>query len=328
MLCSSFLRSLHDAFPEAAISFVVRRDLADLAAALPHVTHVHPVERQAGLGSLLALAKQLAAAGYTHVFDIHHSLRSRILVHRMRRLLRGGFDKQSLARWFLIHGHRDLYDRLGGARSMRQRMLQPLQAMGLQPTLQSTQIHIPLEMRNEARRHLQGLAAADTQWIAMAPGALWPSKSWPQQRFIEVAQELLRLKQRSLLLVGGQRESALCSAIVEALPERAFSVSGQTELLQTAALLQQCRLTIANDSGLLHVAEAVDCPVVALFGPTSPRFGYAPHLANSELLYNPPRCSPCSKNGSRPCHRPTHECMLGIDSKRVVVTSESILSKT
>ena len=78
------------------------------------------------------------------------------------------------------------------------------------------------------------------------------------------------------------------------------------------ALKQPTALVVANDSGLLHVGEAVGRPGLALFGPTAPQFGYTPYRAASRLLREPPRCSPCSKNGSRPCSRPTHECMENI----------------
>ena len=63
--------------------------------------------------------------------------------------------------------------------------------------------------------------------------------------------------------------------------------------------------------GALHAAEAVGCPVVALFGPTSPRFGYSPHLQDSQLVTSATACSPCSKNGSRPCHRPVAAACTG-----------------
>jgi ADP-heptose:LPS heptosyltransferase len=81
---------------------------------------------------------------------------------------------------------------------------------------------------------------------------------------------------------------------------------------------------ITNDSGLLHMAEAVGRPVLAFMGPTSPAFGYAPYRPDSRLLYHPPRCSPCSKNGSRPCHRPTHECMINITVPEAVEAAEAV----
>ncbi len=106
--------------------------------------------------------------------------------------------------------------------------------------------------------------------------------------------------------------------------ERVIAVN----LLGTAAVLQACAVVLTHDSGLLHVAEAVGRPVVALFGPTVPQFGYAPYLPHSLLLQSRPPCSPCSKNGSRPCRRPTHECMdnLTVDAVRAAV--DAVLQTT
>ena len=329
VLSSSFLRSLQALFPEAAIDFVVRSDLQVVAQALPAVTRVVPVARHSSLRELLRQARQLAATQYDHVFDLHRSLRSRILVLHLRHRLRGGFDKQSLARWLLIHTHRDYYAKLGGTRTMRQRMLQPLERMGLQPTLLPTQLLLSPAAQMAAQKHLTEDAAADAdstlQWIALAPGALWPSKQWPREHYLALAEQLLEKASHRLVLVGGERERQLCEAIAVALPSPVQNLAGQLDILQTAAILQRCRFAVVNDSGLLHIAEAVGCPVVALFGPTSPRFGYAPHLPSSQLLYRPPDCSPCSKNGSRPCHRPTQECMLRIDTAEVLQATERVV---
>jgi ADP-heptose:LPS heptosyltransferase len=90
-------------------------------------------------------------------------------------------------------------------------------------------------------------------------------------------------------------------------------------------VLQSCAVVVTNDSGLLHVAEAVGRPVVALFGPTAPQFGYAPYRAQSRLLQQPPACSPCSKNGSRPCSRPTHECMDNLTVDAVYAAVDAVL---
>jgi lipopolysaccharide heptosyltransferase II len=326
VLSSSFLRSLRTAFPDACIEFVVREDLEPVAQLLPHVTTVHPVPRDARWTTLLQRARDLARRRYAHVFDLHQSLRSRILCAAMPSRLRRGFHKQSLARWLLIHLHRDHYGALGGSQSLRLRMLQPLQRLGVPVTLQPTRLCIPDRERQAAERRLRHTDGdATRQWVAMAPGALWPAKQWPAERFVAVGQQLLRDKRRSLLLVGGEREGQLCEQIAASFPERCMTVAGHTSISETAALLAQCEVTVTNDSGLLHIAEAVGSSVVALFGPTSPRFGYGPSLAHSRLLYRPPACSPCSKNGARPCQRPTHECMLAISTDEVVEHCEDVL---
>ena len=132
------------------------------------------------------------------------------------------------------------------------------------------------------------------------------------ERFAALVQRLAAVCREPFVLLGSAAEHPLAKAVAQAAPERCVDLAGQLDLLETAAVLQRCRCVVTNDSGLAHLAEAVGRPVVTLFGPTSPRFGYAPYRAGSQLVYRPPPCSPCSKNGSRPCYRPTHECMLNI----------------
>jgi heptosyltransferase-2 len=88
-------------------------------------------------------------------------------------------------------------------------------------------------------------------------------------------------------------------------------------LVEVAKLLAECRLLLTNDSGLLHVAEAVGTPVVALFGPTVREFGYFPLLPASRVLEKSLECRPCSRNGKRPCHRGDLACLRDITPDQV-----------
>ncbi len=314
VLTSSFLQSASEHFPAARIDFVVREDLLGLAAALPGVRKVIAVSRRAGMPELLALGARLSREPYEHVFDLHSSLRSQLLTWRLRRRVRPGFAKQSLPRWFLLHAHRDVYDRFGGARPLRERMLEPLRRLGFVPRLYDTRLVLGPDARERATTFLAA-AAPPCTLVAIAPGARWPSKRWPAHHFAALVQRLDAQGGVHFLVLGTAEEHALAATVTAAAPGSSHDCSGRFDILETAALLEHCRLLIGNDSGLLHVAESVGCPVLGFFGPTSPAFGYAPYRPNSRFLHRPPPCNPCSKNGSRPCHRPTHECMqnLGVD---------------
>ena len=83
-------------------------------------------------------------------------------------------------------------------------------------------------------------------------------------------------------------------------------------------MLAECRLLVTNDSAPLHMAEAVGTPVVALFGPTVRELGYHPQLHSSLMLGLDLMCRPCSRNGARPCHLDTKECLVGLKPSRVL----------
>ena len=73
---------------------------------------------------------------------------------------------------------------------------------------------------------------------------------------------------------------------------------GTLSLMHSAALLSRCRLLISNDSGLMHMATALQVPVVAIFGPTVQEFGFYPFQARAEVVSEPLPCRPCSTKGS------------------------------
>ena len=326
VLASSFLRSCREHFPSAHVTFVVRDDLAELAAALPGVERVVAVPRRLGIAALLRLGAELARRPYAHVFDLHHGMRSRLLVRGLGARRRDGFGKQALPRWVLVHLHRDIYGRYGGSRPLRARMLEPLRGLGLHPQLHDTQIVVPAAARQRAEALLRAAGVrAGELLIGVAPGARWPSKCWPAERYAALLRRLAESTDLRFLLVGGAAERPLAFITALGAPERCLDLSGQIDVLETAAILERCAALLGNDSGLLHVAEAVGRPVLAFFGPTAPEFGYAPYRAASRLLRQPPPCSPCSKNGSRPCSRPTHECMENISVEAAYTAAGALL---
>ncbi len=325
ILCSSFLKSLREHFPEAAVDFVVRSDLEPVAAMLPGVDRVLAIERDAGPWALWRTSGELARQGYAHVFDLHQSLRSRLLSSHLWSRRRPGFDKQSVPRWALVHLHRDWYRRFGNARSLRERTLEPLRRLGFEPRLHPTELRIPQEARREAEALLKGAAPA-ARWIGVVPGARWPTKRWPG--FADLVRTLAAESDHLRFAIVGAREDAeVVARVGQACGERGVDLAGRLDLPRAAAVLERCELVITNDSGLLHMAEAVGRPVLAFFGSTSPSFGYAPYRPESRFLYHPPPCSPCSKNGSRPCHRPTHECMLGIKVEEAAAAAAERLAQ-
>lgn len=118
-----------------------------------------------------------------------------------------------------------------------------------------------------------GLVGVGDPVIAICPTAARPEKTWPSDRFLELAQTLLkdvsRLPNLKLLLVGAEEDRALLTHLADTLPDgRSMVMAGCPNLQRVAAALSLCAATVANDSGLAHLAAASGCPTVALFGPT------------------------------------------------------------
>jgi len=128
----------------------------------------------------------------------------------------------------------------------------------------------------------------------------------------------------ALLGDGGDRHAA--SGIAEVLGERCVDATGRTSIVDCAALLERCVGLVGNDSGLMHLAEALGVPVTALFGPTVDAFGYFPALERSKAVERGLACRPCSRNGAAPCPRGSRECIEGIPEATVYGAVSDMLS--
>jgi heptosyltransferase II len=143
-----------------------------------------------------------------------------------------------------------------------------------------------------------------TRFVAIAPGSVWGTKRWPYYA------ELVSQLDRPVVIVGGPEDSALAQSIAAANPERAVSAAGALSLRASAAMIQRASVLVTNDSAPLHLATAVGTPIVALFGPTVPEFGFGPRrqgdvsLGHADLA-----CRPCSRHGPERCPLGHHRCM-------------------
>lgn len=106
--------------------------------------------------------------------------------------------------------------------------------------------------------------------VGMIPGAArGPSKRWPAEHFI-AAGRMFRQDGFRIALFGGPDDRDVCAAIAAGLGGDVINKAGGTTLLEWATLMSACRLVVANDSGGMHLAAALDRPVVALYGMTDP----------------------------------------------------------
>ncbi len=136
-------------------------------------------------------------------------------------------------------------------------------------TLRPAQIVLPVDAAAEKRfdELLRGLGLDSERFVFIAPTAGWGAKQWPAERFGAVAAELAR-RGLGVLVNAASTTDAIAEAVVRASGGSAVTVSG--ELPQLIALTRRAALVIAGDTGPLHLAAAMERPVVALFGPTDP----------------------------------------------------------
>ena len=129
--------------------------------------------------------------------------------------------------------------------------------------------------------------------IGINPGATYgPAKQWPLDRYAHLADNIQAFTKSRVIIFGGPNDKDLGEKISQEMQHRPIDLSGKTSLGEAMALIERCDLFITNDSGLMHVAAALDVPLVAVFGSTN-SVTTGPLSQNSRIVQVPLECSPC-----------------------------------
>ena len=243
-----------------------------------------------------SLGRQLRAEGYARVYLPHRSVRSASIAKLTGAPERIGFaDAPLLSR--LLYTRTHPRDR---SQHESERLLGLLGADAPRP---GADWRMALTPDDEARaREWMAANGIAPGFVAMAPGSIWGTKRWPYYP------ELAKLLDRPLVVIGGPEDAALGDAIMAAAPKARSSV-GQLSLRQSAALIKEAALLVTNDSAPLHLATAVGTPILAIFGPTVPAFGYGPIRPGDRVAEIALDCRPCSLHGPQVCPLGHHRCM-------------------
>jgi ADP-heptose:LPS heptosyltransferase len=283
-------------------------------------------------GVARVLADPAEGSAYDLVLDWHGTLRARTWIGRIKRTRTVHYAKHGLARRLLIHpGGRPVFwnawSPLTPAAAVTQWYAQAARRAGLTLALGEPRLDIPPAARQDATALLAsaGLAKQES-WVAMAPGAKWPTKQWPVEFYAALAAKLEKERGLRTIFLGAGEDAGVCRAAQALAGPRAISLAGLTNAPVLAALLAQARLLVSNDSGPLHLGLAAGACVLAFFGPTVKAFGFAPpDSPRVRVLERVLPCRPCALHGSRRCPLGHHHCLTQITADDAFAAALALL---
>lgn len=158
--------------------------------------------------------------------------------------------------------------------------------------------------------------------LVLCPGAAYgPSKCWPAHYYGEVARHYQKQKWHVWIL-GTAKDGPIAEVIQAMAPKGCVDLTGKTTLGEAIDLIAKADKVITNDSGLMHIAAALNRPLVAIYGSTSPRF--TPPLGEKvAILQKSLACQPCFK---RRCPLVHHQCMQQLTAKEVILAANRLVS--
>jgi heptosyltransferase-2 len=320
LLTTPVLRLLREYCPAAQLDFLTKAAYQDILCANPCVDRLLLWEPQQGLREML---RRLRQTRYDIVVDLHRTLRSRLLYRGLLAERKLAYTKRTLRRALLVHLG---WNTLRAMTPVPELYMAPLRCLGMTAPLPPLELHLTAESQETIQVYLQQALPESRMrpLLAVAPGAHWSTKRWPVERFAVVAQTLAQTQQAAVVVLGSAEDHQLAQELCQQLSVPVLNSTGKLSLMHTAALLQQCHLLLSNDSGLMHMAAALQVPVVAIFGPTVQEFGFYPFKASAQVVSAAIACRPCSTKGSTRCPRGHHQCMQQVTVAHVLAAASKI----
>ncbi len=304
VLTSPVIRCLKNQFPEAEVHFLTKKRNFDLIQANPYIDRIHLFE-----DSLPDVLRKLKEEKFDFIIDLHNNLRSlRIKIGLKTRC--HTFNKLNIRKWlytrfklnYMPEGH--IVDRnLETLKSFR--IVDDGRGLDyfIPPEDEFPLVDLPETFRNG--------------YIALVLAGTYATKRMPAEKY----QRLISETQLPFILLGGKSERALADRILEWKTGNVLDFTGKLSINQSASLVKNAQLVIANDTGLMHIAAAFHKKILSVWGNTSPELGMFPYLPGegSQILeVKGLSCRPCSKLGYHECPKKHFRCMNEIPEDRMI----------
>jgi heptosyltransferase-2 len=314
LLTTPFIRQTRKKYPDANIEYVIKTEFADLIRNNPHINQFYEYNKTEPGQPLENIAKQLSQKYYDYIFDLHNNIRSNYLRRKTPGQYKYHIKKNKIRQVALVYLKINLYQ---GGKPIPERYLD----VGIPAGITDDGGGLEIFWNEDTEKQVSEVLSSDAQAvkknaIALAPGAGYFTKRWPEEHFLQLIKMLENRYGFSIYILGGTDETALGERLSN--QKNVYNLAGKLTLRQTAALLAKMRILISNDSGMMHMATAVNTPVIAIFGSSVEELGFYPYRSESIVVENKElNCRPCSHVGRKQCPREHFKCMKDISADTV-----------
>ena len=293
LLAQPLLARLQERFPQAEIDALGPAWVAPVLERMPQVARAIPMTLGHGelkLGERWRLARALAPDDYEAAYVLPNSFKSALIPFFAAIPRRVGFVGE--ARYGLLNERHVLDEK--SLPLMAERYAALGEPRGNPPRRPLVRPQLRVDEGNRTR----ALASLDLNTVkpivAMCPGAEYgPAKRWPARHFASLAIKFAE-RGRQVWLFGSNKDRQIATEVASLSGGIARSLAGRTELASAIDLLSLAELVVTNDSGLMHVAAALNRRIVALYGSSSP--AHTPPMADRVIIARLGiECSPCFK---------------------------------
>lgn len=248
------------------IHYLVKAPFEEVLKNNPYIDKLHVLNDNRD-----ELIANLQAEGFDYVIDLHKNLRSLIFKRKLK-VLSFTFPKLNIKKWILVNFKWDLLPDI----HIVDRYFMAVKALGVENDRRGIDYFLGDEERVNTK-DLFGLMPEE--FVAFAIGGAHEGKKLPTQRI----DELCGMIEHSIVLIGGPEDAELGAAL-ESKYKHVSSACGKLSINGSASVIEQSRMVISHDSGMMHIASAFKKKIISIWGATVPKFGMYPYLPHPDSL--------------------------------------------
>lgn len=306
VLTTPVIRCLKEQIPGIEIHYLTKSAYGQLLTANSYLSKIHTFNTQ-----LSEVLPRLRKEKFDYLIDLHRNLRS-LKVRALLGKAAYTFPKLNFRKFLLVHFKIDWLPRL----HIVDRYMKAVRSFSVNNDGKGLDFPIASEDEVDVEKWESPF---NNGYIAWVIGARHFTKQFPEHKVKEITNNL----NEPVVLLGGPEDRPMGERIEADMPH-VKNLCGQISIGQSASVVKQAKRVVTNDTGLMHIAAALNKPVISLWGNTIPEFGMTPYYGDDEAkteelssimevkgLY----CRPCSKIGFNKCPEGHFRCMRQISNE-------------
>jgi len=280
VLTTPAMRAVREKYPAAEIHLLIKEYTKDLV-----------VENQ-DIDKLIIMGKDKLENDYNIAFAFHPGIKQNHITFKSGAKYRVGYDGQG-GSFFLTHKVKD--DRERRVRHEVESALEIVRAAGCVTDKKKLNVSVTGEGERFAEEFFNKYSLANHKVVIIHPGSRHQHIRWFPERYAEVADRLIEEKGVDVIALEGPGEENILKEMLNYMKNKAV-VARKLELTQLISIIKKSSMFIGNSTGTMHIAAALDIPVVAIFGNKHPLDSYqewGPWSDKSVIIHKDPGCSKC-----------------------------------
>ncbi|NOT94590.1 glycosyltransferase family 9 protein [Ferruginibacter sp.] len=317
VLTTPVVRCLRKQLPDAEIHFLTKQSYRSIVASNPYIDKIHTLG-----DSFELMLHELKTEEYDYIIDLHHNLRTLRIKRVLKNVKAFSFDKLNIKKFIYTNFKINTLPE----KHIVDRNLETVASLGIVNDGLGLDYFIPekdtITQKDLPASHMLG-------YIAVVIGAALATKKLPLHKL----KELCTAIKHPIILLGDKGDQEEGQAIAASDDIKIYNACGKFNLNESADLLRGAKLVITHDTGLMHIAAALQKPVISIWGNTVPAFGMYPYYGKLSAQHfdvveiNKLWCRPCSKIGYKKCPKGHFKCMELIAVNDIVNMVTCQLSK-